>query len=124
MVELSKLRCRTTAAAIAALVLALPPLSTPESAIAQGAQQNVTGGTQPQAGAEGGGGENQHGWPTDFVTQVGAGTTNSTTTGYSGVEATPSESPEPSLPDLPSAELCDTWEGTEAHPFCMEKLVR
>lgn len=119
MADFATLRCLAAAAVMAAFMLALP-----HAALAQGAQQNVTGGTQPQAGAEGGGGENEHGWPTDFVTQVGAGTTNSTTTGYSGTDAAPAESPEPSLPDLPSAELCDEWEGTEAHAFCMDKLVR
>ena len=108
-----------TAAAMAALVMALP-----HAALAQGAQQNVTGGTQTQAGGGSGGGSNKYGWPTDYVAQVGAGTTNGTTTGYSGTKDTPTDNPEPSLPELPSAQLCEQWEGGEIYPFCMEKLVR
>lgn len=107
-----------TAAAMAALVLALP-----HAALAQGAQQNVTGGTQPQAGGGSGDNTNEHGWPTDYVAQVGAGTTNGTTTGYSGPKETPTDNPEPSLPELPSPKLCEQWKGSEIHQFCMEKLV-
>lgn len=118
MVSFPKLRCHAAAAAVAALVSVLP-----HAAFAQGAQQNVTGGTQPQAGAGSGDNTNEHGWPTDYVAQVGAGTTNGTTTGYSGTKETPTDSPEPSLPELPGAKLCEEWKDTEAYPFCMEKLV-
>ena len=118
MVNSPRLRRPAAAAAMAALVLALP-----HAALAQGAQQNVTGGTQSQAGGGSGDNTNEHGWPTDYVAHVGAGTTNGATTGYSGTQETPTDSPEPSLPELPSAQLCAQWKGTEIHPFCMEKLV-
>jgi hypothetical protein len=119
MASFANLRPHAAVAAMAALVLALP-----HAALAQSGQQNVTGSTQSQAGGGSGGNTNEHGWPTDYVAHVGAGTTNGATTGYSGPEDTQTGNPEPSLPDLPSPGLCDPWEGTEAFPFCMEKLVR
>lgn len=119
MVSSARLRRPAAAAAMAALVVALP-----QAALAQGAQQNVTGGTQTQAGGNSGDGTNEYGWPTDYVAQVGAGTTNGTTTGYSGTKDTPTDSPEPSLPELPGPQLCEGWKETEIYPFCMEKVVR
>ena len=118
MANSASLRRQAAAAAMAALVLALP-----QAGLAQGQQQNVTGGTQQQGGGGSGEGTNEHGWPTDYVAQVGAGTTNGATTGNSGPEDTPTDSPEPSLPELPGAQLCDDWQGSEAYQFCMEKLV-
>ena len=117
MVNLASLRRQAAAAAMAAFV------AMPQAALAQGSQQNVTGGTQQQGGGGSGGGRNEHGWPTDYVAQVGAGTTNGVTTGSSGPEDTATGSPEPSLPELPSAKLCEQWKGSEIHAFCMEKLV-
>lgn len=110
--------CRLGAATAMVLFAAAP-----HAAVAQSDQQNVTGGTQPQADDQSGG-QNEHGWPTDYTAQVGAGTTNGATTGSSGPEDTQAASSEPSLPDLPGPALCDDWKGTEAHQFCMEKLVR
>lgn len=103
------------------LAVACLILTAPGAGLAQSGQQNVTGGAQQQAG-DGSSGENQYGWPASYVAQVGAGTTSGTTTGYSGTKDQPADT-EPSLPELPGPALCDDWKGTEAHDFCMEKLV-
>lgn len=67
---------------------------------------------------------NEYGWPTDYVAQVGAGVTLGSTTGYSGPPEPGGGRQEITLPPLPGADLCDPWEGTDAYPFCMEKVVQ
>ncbi|WP_137388784.1 hypothetical protein [Rhodoligotrophos defluvii] len=94
----------------------------PGIVFAQGIEESATD-TAPQSSSQDGG-TNQYGWPNDYVAQVGAGVTNAITTGYSGIKETQSGSSEVSLPELPSAKLCSEWEGTDAHAFCMEKLVQ
>lgn len=94
----------------------------PGAVHAQGIEQGATEtGEQTQQGDRE---LNQYGWPTDYEAQVGAGTTNGVTTGFSGPQEGGGGEGEVSLPPLPSADLCANWQETEAHSACMQKVVQ
>lgn len=110
---------RASAALLFLIATALPGL-----VLAQGIEGPALKGAEAQPNGQGDSGINEYGWPNDYVAQVGAGVTNGTTTGFSGPEETASGDQQISLPPLPSAELCSVWQGTDAYPFCLEKVVQ
>lgn len=56
---------------------------------------------------------------------VGAGTTESSTTGHSGPTPKPVGAPgEISLPPLPDPSLCDSYMETPAHQGCLQIVLR
>jgi hypothetical protein len=63
--------------------------------------------------------------PGASVTQVGAGTTSGSTTGYSGPKKDAAAAPEAiSVPPLPSAQLCEPYKDTPAHQSCLSVTLR
>lgn len=80
--------------------------------------RHKTGGAQ--AGQQGANDQDQ-----GYVAQVGAGTTNGTTTGYSGPQSKASKKPgENATPPLPSDKLCKSYEGTAIHEQCLDRVLR
>ena len=56
--------------------------------------------------------------------QVGAGTTNGATSGFSGSKDSAETKPgEVQLPPLPSPELCQSFQNTLAHQDCLSKVL-
>lgn len=56
--------------------------------------------------------------------QVGAGTTNGTTTGYSGPKDSAEAKPgEVQVPPLPSPELCQFYQNSPAYQACLLKVL-
>lgn len=60
------------------------------------------------------------------VVHVGAGTTNASTTGYSGPSqpSRPHPAGEIEVPALPSAELCDSFRNTGSYDACLRVVTR
>lgn len=56
--------------------------------------------------------------------QVGAGTTNGATAGFSGPKEPSGARPgEVQLPPLPSPDLCQSYQNTPAHQDCLSKVL-
>jgi hypothetical protein len=65
------------------------------------------------------------GGPEAAMTHVGAGTTDGSTTGYSGPEGDgEASSGEVSLPPLPSADACEPYQDTAAYDACLSVVLR
>ncbi len=59
------------------------------------------------------------------VAHVGAGTTETSTTGHSGPTQQSSGPPgEITVPPLPNASLCDSYKDTPAHQGCLQVVLR
>jgi hypothetical protein len=83
--------------------------------------------SSPTSRGEGGsaGEGDEFGRPGAPVAQVGAGTTDGSTTGYSGPESNVQAAPgENSLPPLPSADVCEPYRDTPAYQSCLWVVLR
>jgi hypothetical protein len=59
------------------------------------------------------------------VAHVGAGTTNASTTGYSGQSGGPEKATrEINVPPLPNTELCDAFRNASFHDACLRVVLR
>lgn len=91
-----------------------------DPSMAQDGQQSSPANSGDSAGAE-----DEFGKPKAQVAQVGAGTTNGSTTGFSGPESNVQAAPgENSLPPLPSANMCEPYRDTPAYEACLWVVLR
>ncbi|MFC7397522.1 hypothetical protein ACFQU1_09995 [Chelatococcus sp. GCM10030263] len=94
------------------------------------AQGNVTEGLPQSRGGEGGqtGGRPEAGSSAEQqgrAVQIGAGTTNATTTGYSGpAGGGTAASAQNELPDTPKAGLCDAFRNSDAYRPCLQTVLK
>lgn len=120
------LRTRPVCAVLHALALAAVLGAAPVAAAwAQGQGQSretteresATGGQQQ--------GQSDQGKQQPFIAQIGAGTTNSTTTGYSGPKTNKGKKPgENSLQPLPGDDLCKSYQGDKTvYQQCISKVT-
>lgn len=99
----------------AVALLALAAASLPAAAAAQEQRSSPTSR----------GGADAFGHPEAAVAQVGAGTTDGSTTGYSGPEGDGEASPgEVTIPPLPSADDCEPYHDTPAYNACLWVVLR
>ena len=106
---------------IAGLLLLAAGLPT-TAALAQG---NADTSARSQSSRSDSGGQNAPGQSRGQIAHVGAGTTNAPTTGYSGPKGDAQEAPgENNLPPLPSAKLCDAYQGSPAYQSCLSVVLR
>lgn len=98
----------------AAAALALLPTTAPAIA-----QQNLGGSlSQDRQGSSGQSTQTE-------IAQVGAGTTNGTTTGYSGPKDSTSDvRGENTLPPLPGPQLCDAYKDQPFYQSCLWVTLR
>jgi hypothetical protein len=106
---------RLSAALLAAAVSGMG-----EAALAQGSA-DISTRSQTGRGNTGQGGFGGPGAP---VAHVGAGTTDASTTGYSGPSSVPARPVQTTLPPLPSAELCEPYKGGPAFGSCLSVVLR
>jgi hypothetical protein len=87
-------------------------------------QEQRSSPTPREQGAHGGNSE-EAGQSEAPVAHVGAGTTDGSTTGYSGPEDNAQAQPgEVSVPPLPSADVCEPYRDTPAYQSCLWVVLR
>jgi hypothetical protein len=109
------------------LMLSLHALGSIMLAAPATSQQNLGGNLgQDRRQSENPSGQGEVGKPSAQTAQVGAGTTNGTTTGYSGPkEATASAPGQNEVPPLPRPELCEPYRNTpQAYQSCLRVVLR
>lgn len=112
----------TRNAAAALLSFAAIAAMSPGPALAQEQRSSPTSRSE---GGGGGGEGDVFGKPGAPVAQVGAGTTDGSTTGYSGPESHVQAAPgENSLTPLPSADTCEPYRDTPAYQSCLWVVLR
>lgn len=112
------LACNISRLAFLALLSALVPTALLTGAAAQEEQRSSAtnqdqGSDEAEPGAQA------------AVAQVGAGTTDGSTTGYSGPQSNAGVVPgENSLPPLPSDDVCEPYRDTPAYQSCLGVVLR
>jgi hypothetical protein len=108
--------------ALVALLSVSEQFAWPAIATAQEEQRSSATSREQSDGDGRGDGPGKRGAP---VAQVGAGTTDGSTTGYSGPESNTAAEPEEiSLPPLPSADVCEPYQDTPAYQPCLWVALR